>query len=437
MVFSSPDLVEVVQEALDQVAPRVVLYSGDSRSSVYQVNMWLETVEDLGVPAVVVLRNRTMLTALAPTRLPVICVPSASDLMALDWHSVEVSLFTANIGNNIHMLRVPGVRSVFIGHGDSDKAASFNPYSKAYDQVWVAGPAGRQRYAEAAVGVRDEDIVEVGRPQLESFKRGSTFGDGGLPTVLYAPTWEGWATDQVHSSVAVQGLALARAALAPGSGVRFVYKPHPYTGRRDPEVRAAHQELGRLIDEANAAAGLSVPPFVPPVDHEHQQVSADRVVAMVTSGKDMDAVLSAQEHRRRQTEAEDAYWSSVPHTAHVVVPGSGPSILSCFGQADVLITDVSSVVSDFQVTGLPYAVCNTTGLDVAEFLAEAPSAAAAIVVDGAGNGLDEVLGVARGDVPDTRETARRELREHLLGDDSLPASERFRRAVCGLVDSNG
>ena len=39
----------------------------------------------------------------------------------------EYALYPANAGKNIHLLRLPGIRHVFIGHGDSDKVASINP----------------------------------------------------------------------------------------------------------------------------------------------------------------------------------------------------------------------------------------------------------------------------------------------------------------------
>ena len=71
---------------------------------------------------------------------------------------------SGNVGKNIHMLRIRGLRGVFVGHGDSDKEASFNPFTKVYDEVWVAGQAGRDRYIRAQVGVRDENVYEVGRP---------------------------------------------------------------------------------------------------------------------------------------------------------------------------------------------------------------------------------------------------------------------------------
>ena len=59
------------------------------------------------------------------------------------------------------------------------------------NQVWVAGQAGRDRYLRAGVGVRDDDIVEVGRPQLADLSQAGEGTAGPLRTVLYAPTWEG------------------------------------------------------------------------------------------------------------------------------------------------------------------------------------------------------------------------------------------------------
>lgn len=128
--------------------------------------MWLETMEQLDTKPLIILRERAILERMAPTTVPVICVPGGVHLMNMDLSTVRVALYAANVGKNIHMLRVPTIKHVFIGHGDSDKLASVNPFSKVYDEVWTAGRAGRDRYAIADVGVRDDDIVEVGRPQL-------------------------------------------------------------------------------------------------------------------------------------------------------------------------------------------------------------------------------------------------------------------------------
>ena len=146
--------------------------------------------------------------------------------------SVRVALFPANTAKNLHMLRVPGIGHVFIGHGDSDKAASFNPYTKVYDEVWVAGQAGRDRYLRAQVGVRDEDIVEVGRPQLTGIRPAGDRPADRMFTVLYAPTWEGWLADECQTSLMAMGPRIIQALhrpRAPPPGHLQAASPH-----RDP-----------------------------------------------------------------------------------------------------------------------------------------------------------------------------------------------------------
>ena len=106
--------------------------------------MWLQTLERSGHRTLVVLRDRESLRLLGPTRLPVLCVPAGTVLMAFDLSTVRGALFVANAATNIHLLRKRGMTTAFIGHGDSDKQASSNPFVKVYDELWVAGPAGRR-----------------------------------------------------------------------------------------------------------------------------------------------------------------------------------------------------------------------------------------------------------------------------------------------------
>ena len=424
------DLVAVVQRHLDESRPAVALYFGDGPRAVYQANMWLPALERLPQPVVVILRNRATLGALGPTRLPVLCVPSAEHLMALELSTVKVSLFVANIGNNIHMLRVPGIRSAFIGHGDSDKKASFNPYSRVYTEVWVAGPAGRQRYREAAVGVRDGDVVEVGRPQLD-VPATSARADGHLPTILYAPTWEGWDGDQAYSSLATHGVALAASVLRQGSGVRLLYRPHPFTGRRDPAVAAAHERIVRMIEEANAGNGCSGEPVLELENVDPLEDIHDRALRSVRSGQ-LDDPLSAVEAEARLRAVEDRFWLAMAPGQHAVMRQSGPSLMSCFAQADLLVTDVSSVLSDFVSTGRPYAVCNNSGSAEDDFLAEVPSARAGHVLD-PDDDVEAVLRLVRGESPDLLAHERRALRRDILGPDSPSGQSRLERAVASLI----
>ncbi len=234
--------------------PTVALYFSGSPPSAYQLNMWLPTLERLDARPLVILRERALLPTVATTTVPVLCVPRPVDLMNLDLSTLRVGLYPANVGKNLHLLRVPTMKHVFIGHGDSDKIASVNPYAKVYDEVWTAGPAGRERFALADVGARDEDIVEVGRPQLAPVARCGGIPAGRIPTVLYAPTWEGWTDDPGNTSLLSAGEAIVRGLLESDRPVRLLYKPHPLTGTRLPEALATHRRIVALIDAANARA---------------------------------------------------------------------------------------------------------------------------------------------------------------------------------------
>ncbi|RMI29048.1 hypothetical protein, partial [Streptomyces triticirhizae] len=254
--------------------PETALYFSGSKESVYQVDMWLETMERLDTRPLVILRERAILNRLATTTVPVVCVPSAVHLMNMDLSMLRVGLYPANVGKNLHLLRVPTMKHVFIGHGDSDKIASINPYAKAYDEVWTAGRAGRDRYALADVGVRDEDIVEVGRPQLASILPASARPEGRIPTVLYAPTWEGWTDDPGNTSLMLAGENIIRRLLTAERPVRVIYKPHPFTGTRNPAAGAAHQRIVALIEEAAVARAAD-----PRWAAEAERTAAERAAA--------------------------------------------------------------------------------------------------------------------------------------------------------------
>ena len=244
------------QAYLNDVAPEVVLYYGDSEKSVHEVAMWLPVLEVLPQRTLVLVRNRAAFDALPQTTAPVLCVPSAQDLLGLDLGVLRVGLFVSNIGNNIHLLRQPGLRTVFIGHGDSDKSASVNPFSKVYDEIWVAGAGGPRALPAADAGARTTRSSRwAGRSSSWSRPAaGRTVRRS--PRVLYAPTWEGWNADQDYCSVATHGEALVRGLLAHPAPVRLLYRPHPYTGRRRTRRRRGPSADRRLCWRTDAAAGL-------------------------------------------------------------------------------------------------------------------------------------------------------------------------------------
>ena len=106
------------------------------------------------------------------------------------------------------------MKHVFIGHGDSDKIASVNPFSKVYDEVWTAGRAGRDRYAHRrrrrpGRGHRRGRAARSWRP----IDAGRAPPEGPVPTVLYAPTWEGWDDDPGNTSLLLAGENIVRKLL--------------------------------------------------------------------------------------------------------------------------------------------------------------------------------------------------------------------------------
>jgi hypothetical protein len=324
--------------------------------------MWLTTMDRLPRSSLVVLRERAVMRDLGPCTTPVLCIPDSVDFMTFPLPRIRVALYTANVGKTIHLLREPGVRHVFIGHGDSDKTASSNPFSKVYSEIWVAGSAGRDRYRRANVGIHDEDIIEVGRPQLSGIDGFS----GQVPpvmTVLYAPTWEGWTNDPPHTSDAPSGPKIAERLVA-RPDVRLIYKPHPLTGTVSPAAAASDAAIRATV--ARAGGG------------------------------------------------------------HSVAAGPGPSLYDFFNRADVLVADISSVLTDFVESQKPYVVVNLTALDDAEFRATYPSASAAYLINGAG-GVDAAVEAIRGGDP--MRAKRNDLKHYLLGPDEPDAMTRFSTAV--------
>lgn len=366
-----------VQEFIDDYRPQVIVHLSGPENAGYQINTWLETLESLTQPVLIVLRDHPLFTKLASTTIPTIELKDAGELMMLDLSPARIALFPSNTGNNIHLLRLPNVMSGFIGHGDSDKSASNNPYSRVYDELWVAGEAGADRYRKSNLGVHEDQYRFVGRPQVHPITQVPRLGDNAVPTILYAPTWEGVNLDQEYSSVSAIGLTLVKKLLAADPPVRVVYKPHPFTGQRDAKYRSSHARIVALIDAANVAGGT---------DHR-----------VIGSGR------------------------------------KEPSINDCFNGASALITDISSVVSDFLASEKPYAVFNHAGSGRDAFVAEFPSTAAGTVIDRDGNGIDEFLAVVTQSAPDANAETRATLATYLLGTPGQRTIVAFQASVDAFI----
>lgn len=373
---------------LAKLRPEVILYFSGPSNAIYQADMWLPVLEKLGRPVIVLLRERENLNALAPTTLPVLCIPNAPDLMDFRLPTVRAAFYVVHVGKNIHLLREPRMKHVFIGHGESDKVASVNPVSKGFDEIWVAGRASRERWAAAKVGVRDDAIVEVGRPQLGGIMTGEPILDRTI-SVLYAPTWEGWVADPFASSVPTMGPALV-AWLLKRPNLRIIYKPHPFTGTVSRDAARAHAEIMSLIAKSGREGHL-----------------------VGTDGVD-----------------DEAAWVAT-RDQHLVISGGTPTLYDCFNHSDLLIGDISSVVPDYVASGKPYLVPNPAGQDHEQIQAAMASTRAAYLLDPEPATWDAVLDTALGDDP--LRAARSDLRVHLLGPRVEDPLDPWRDALADLI----
>ncbi|WP_369246673.1 hypothetical protein [Streptomyces sp. R41] len=449
---TSEKALEWFEAWLAEYQPTVGMYFSGGTSSAYQANMWLEPLAQLEGRPLIVLRERFMVRHIASTDIPIVCLPKVADLMRLEHSTLKMLIHPSNSGKTSQVLRIPTIKHAFVNHGESDKLSSCNPYAKAYDEVWVAGPAARERYALANVGIDDRDVVEIGRPQLHAIEPYAGAPSAAYTTVLYAPTWEGWDGNPGNTSIIEAGENIVRALLA-DPGVRLLYKPHPLTGSVDPRAATANARIQEMIRAANALRAAEHPDERPApssaAELAHRTAELDRLTtsSFRASADDAERMLiqSVPESGRAAAVAaataawEAAYWASFPAWEHRIVVGARPTVYACFNVADLLVSDVSSVISDYLASEKPYAVANTSGIPEQDFRSTFPTVRAGAVLAPDASGIPALLESVRHPEKDTYAEARTELKLHLLGPSDPPSVVRFNeaaRALCAEADEH-
>lgn len=114
-----------------------------------------------------------------------------------------------------------------------------------------------------------------------------------------------------------------------------------------------------------------------------------------------------------------------------MVTGRTPALFDCFNQTDLLVSDVSSVVSDFVQSQRPYVVANPSGMPEDEFRRDFPTSRAAYLLTADCGELEKIVAVTRaGNDPLTE--ARRELKTYLLGPAEANPMDRFQEEISRL-----
>jgi hypothetical protein len=98
-----------------------------------------------------------------------------------------------------------------------------------------------------------------------------------------------------------------------------------------------------------------------------------------------------------------------------------------------MVSDISSVVSDFLASGKPYAVTDSAELGVEEFKRQNTAVRAATILSNSAVELGELLSAVRDLAADPLAEDRKELKEYLLGPDEPASIVQFNTAVKDLA----
>jgi hypothetical protein len=366
-----------VRKALQQYQPEFCVYYAARSGARYQLGMWLPYLERLNRRFIVITRYPHTVAEISDLTSAPVLVPKLKSSNGRLWHlvvdSLKAAFYVQNHQANVDMLRFPRLTHIWLNHGDSDKAANYSARHAAFDKVFVSGQQGVERYAEHGVRIRPDQFAIVGRPQIERIETHDEPLPLGAPrTVLYAPTWQGGKPNTNYSSLFL-GSKIVDALLARGATV--IFRPHPQT-YGDPDQTGIAQDIQHRLNADRKATG-------------RQHVFG---------------------------RAAEFDWD----------------IPACFNHCDALITDVSSVASDFLASGKPLAMVAIQQKGSA-FREAIPMARVAYVIERdlstLPDALDELLG------QDSLRAARKAYRSYCLGDEvGSQAPQPFLREVERILD---
>jgi len=244
-----------------QLPGSVAVYFGDGADKIYQVAQWLPVLEELHQKEEVLLVFRTLGAFKAAgklTDLPKVFVRRFSDLMDVyDDNELKLVIYVNNSRSNFQSLDHPRLVHVHVNHGESDKLSMVSNKAKAYDKVFVAGPAAIKRHETMLIDFDYNKLLVTGRPQLDiDFKL--ELSPSEKLDVMYAPTWEGENEDNNYTSLDKYGVAIVEALLENPSW-RVIYKPHPrIQSSSTPGIAQANIRILELLKSANDAGAQHV-----------------------------------------------------------------------------------------------------------------------------------------------------------------------------------
>lgn len=335
-------------------SPEFYVHTSRPDDASYQIRMWLPYLEKTGKKYAVITRRDVPARVLAEfTGAPVVTCRTSADLEQVLVPTLGAVFYVNASSGNGEMIRHQEYTHVYLGHGDSDKPPSYNPTHAMYDRIFAAGQAATERYGAHGVSIPPEKFEIVGRPQLETVEVTGGMPDEGASTVLYAPTWRGHVDETMLHSLPVAPQIIAELIRREKT---VVFRPHPFSYEFEEDAETIRQ-IQRMLEEDRTRSG------------------------------------------RQHVFGEEAE--------------SNLDVIECMNLSDAMISDVSSVVSDYLYSGKPFAM-TAVSAQGADFVAEYPIARASYVLNGDLSNLEDVLDSILVSDPDRQN--RLKYRSYYLGD---------------------
>lgn len=229
-----------------------IYHTGESlESGEHHLNSWIPIFEKYQLTFITIVRNRKIYEWIRKN-YPFVHVAYAR--RAVDLESVinlipkvKLALYSSANINNGHLIRFNHIKHAFIGHGDSEKAGSAHKGLRWFDEIWTAGQAHIDRFANIEGNFSGVSFVKVGRPNLKPLLKLNSRKIESISDInaLYLPTWEGVFNVHDYSSISNAHLILDK---IDKKGIKISAKFHPYTGGREPAYKDLDKKILKAFD---------------------------------------------------------------------------------------------------------------------------------------------------------------------------------------------
>lgn len=254
-IQAAPSIFEFLPTGTERY--QAALYFADSAVNAYQIRQWYEPFRRLSqhVPVVVIVRNPETAVALrTECPLPIFFGQSISAIESmLDTQDIRSVFYVNQNIRNFQMMRFNEPAHIFISHGESEKAYMWSNQLKAYDFVFAAGEAARDRLAK---NLSRYDAAArtclIGRPQIDVQYPTPVTMNPRFKTVLYAPTWEGDRPSMAYGSVSSHGVPMLKDLISSGE-FNIIFRPHPRSGMNDAAYKANVDSIREMFATATAS----------------------------------------------------------------------------------------------------------------------------------------------------------------------------------------